>query len=155
MRVAVITISDRASAGIYEDVSGPQIESMLKERFPNAEISRIVVADEEQAIVDAFNGQAAADYIFTTGGTGISPRDVTPETTKKYCENELPGISELLRAESYKQTVNAIFSRGYAGVKGRTIIVNFPGSIKAVRLCTAVMMPVMEHGLKMLRGEGH
>jgi molybdopterin adenylyltransferase len=80
---------------------------------------------------------------------------VTPEATRGYCERELPGIAEALRAESYKETPTAVLSRGVAGIRGETIIVNFPGSVKAVRLCTRVLIPVMEHALSMLRGEGH
>jgi molybdopterin adenylyltransferase len=114
-----------------------------------------VVPDEAQAIVAAFQRNGQADFILTTGGTGISPRDVTPEATSNYCDRELPGIAEILRAESYKETPTAVLSRGYAGIKGNTIIVNFPGSVKAVRLCTQVLIPVMEHALSMLHGEGH
>ncbi len=155
MRVTVITISDRAHAGIYEDLSGPEIERIITENLPQAEIRREVVPDSKSALRDALDRNTGSDYILTTGGTGISPRDITPEVTEAFCERSLPGISETLRAESYRETKNAMFSRGYAGVKGKTIIVNFPGSVKAVRTCTALMIPVMEHGLKMLRGEGH
>ncbi|MEW5817546.1 MAG: MogA/MoaB family molybdenum cofactor biosynthesis protein [Spirochaetota bacterium] len=155
MKVTVITISDRASRGIYPDESGPAIEALLKEHFPTIDIYRALVPDEEAAIISAFEKHTDSDYIFTTGGTGISKRDVTPEATQKYCDKELPGIAEVLRAESYKETPTAIFSRGYAGIKGNTIIINFPGSIKAVRLCTQTVLPAMEHGIKMMRGEGH
>lgn len=155
MKVAVITISDRASKGIYEDLSGPEIEKLLLEAYPDMEIVRALVPDEKQAIRSALERHLGSDYILTTGGTGISPRDVTPEVTEEFCDRELPGIAEALRAESYKETKNAMFSRGFAGVKDSTIIVNFPGSVKAVRLCTQVLLPVLPHGPKMLRGEGH
>ncbi len=155
MKVAVITISDRASKGIYEDQSGPEIEKLLLEVYPDTDIVRTLVPDEKQAIRHALEHHLGSDYIFTTGGTGISPRDVTPEVTEEFCDRELPGIAEALRAESYKETKNAMFSRGVAGVKGNTIIVNFPGSVKAVRLCTQVLLPALPHGPKMLRGEGH
>ena len=88
-------------------------------------------------------------------GTGISPRDVTPEATRRFCERELPGIAEMLRARSYEETPMAVLSRGCAGLKGRTIVVNFPGSLKAASLCVRLLIPVMEHALSMLRGEGH
>ena len=155
MTVSVITISDRASRGEYADRSGPQIVSILREAFPEVRVATEVVPDEAEAIVAAFRKHAQADFILTTGGTGVSERDVTPEATRRYCDRELPGIAEILRAESYKQTPTAVLSRGVAGIKGKTVIVNFPGSVKAVRLCTRVLVPVMEHALSMLRGEGH
>jgi molybdopterin adenylyltransferase len=129
--------------------------SLLREAFPDSEIRREVVPDEIQAIKDAFERHPNADFILTTGGTGISARDVTPEATCGFCERELPGIAEALRAESYRETPTAVLSRGFAGIRGNTIIVNFPGSVKAVRLCTRVLIPIMEHALSMLRGEGH
>jgi len=153
--VCVITISDRASRGQYEDLSGPEIVSILREAFAGSEIRREVVPDEVQAINEAFERHTDADFILTTGGTGISSRDVTPEATLSYCERELPGIAEALRAESYRETPMAVLSRGVAGIRGNTIIVNFPGSVKAVRLCARVLIPIMEHALSMLRGEGH
>jgi molybdopterin adenylyltransferase len=155
VRVSVITISDRAARGEYEDRSGPEIAAQLHRRFPEASIEREVVADEEPAIMDALRRHARADFILTTGGTGISPRDRAPEVTRAFCERELPGIAETLRAESYRETPNAMLSRGYAGQRGGTIIVNLPGSPKAVRLGVRVLLPVMEHALRMLRGEGH
>ncbi len=155
MTVCVITISDRASCGQYEDRSGPEIVSILRKSFAGSEIRREVVPDEIQAINEAFERHIDADFILTTGGTGISSRDVTPEATRSYCRRELPGIAEALRAESYRETPTAVLSRGVAGIRGNTIIVNFPGSVKAVRLCTRVLIPVMEHALSMLRGAGH
>ena len=155
MKAAVITISDRASKGIYEDLSGPEIESILKEKVPSCEIERTIVPDEEEDILQALKSFAGYDFILTTGGTGIGPRDVTPNVTEEYCDRELPGISETLRAESLKETNSAMLSRGYSGMKDNTIIVNFPGSVKAVRLCTGVIAPVMIHAVKMILGEGH
>jgi molybdopterin adenylyltransferase len=153
--VSVITISDRASRGEYPDSSGPEIVAILREAFPEVQVATEVVPDEAMAIVAAFQRHRQADFILTTGGTGVSERDVTPEATRGYCQRELPGIADVLRAESYKQTPTAVLSRGVAGIRGSTIIVNFPGSVKAVRLCTRVLVPVMEHALSMLRGEGH
>ncbi|WP_319416508.1 MogA/MoaB family molybdenum cofactor biosynthesis protein [Marispirochaeta aestuarii] len=155
MKLSVITISDRASRGEYQDLSGPAIMELLRDSFPEADIRNVIVPDDADALLSAFTAHANADYILTTGGTGISPRDITPETTEKWCEKALPGIAELLRAKSYEETPNALFSRGYAGIRGKTIVVNFPGSVKAVRFCTALLVPVMEHGVRMLRGEGH
>lgn len=155
MKVAVITISERAYRGAYEDRSGPAIIRLLLSAFPDASVASEVVPDAPDRITEAFRHHRDADYILTTGGTGIGPKDLTPETTAHYCDRELPGISETLRSRSYNETPNAMLSRGYAGLKGTTIIVNFPGSVKAVELCTRVLIPIMEHGIQMLRGEGH
>lgn len=155
MKVTVITISDRAAGGIYEDLSGPAIEKILKENLKDVTVTRIIVPDEKDEILKALEKAALSDFIFTTGGTGLSGRDVTPETCEEYCEKSLPGIAELLRSESYRETPQAMLSRGYAGIKGKTVIVNFPGSVKAVTLCTRTMLPVMEHAVKMIKGEGH
>ena len=153
--MTVLTISDRASRGIYEDRSGPEIEAVLRERFPAAVLRREIVADEEPAIRAAFGRHADADFILTTGGTGIGPRDVTPEATAAWCERLLPGIAEALREASARETPMAMLSRGTAGLKGRTIVVNFPGSLKAARLGALTLAPVMEHALSMLAGGGH
>ena len=155
MRVAVITISDRASRGEYADLSGPEIEREVLARYPDASVSRRVVPDEPVGILAALEASADSDFILTTGGTGLSPRDVTPETTRQFCDREIPGIAEALRAQSYAETPAAMLSRAYAGVRGRCIVVNFPGSVKAVRRCMEVLGPVMEHAVRMLRGEGH
>ena len=155
MKVAVITISDRASRGEYDDLSGPVIEKDLRARFLDVEVTRAVVPDEPPAILSALESFVGVDFILTTGGTGISPRDVTPEVTMKFCDRELPGIAEALRAASLAETPAAMLSRGYAGLRASTIVVNFPGSVKAVRLYMTVIGPVMEHALRMLRGEGH
>ena len=155
MKVAVITISDRASKGIYEDLSSPAIETILKENLENIEVSRLIIPDEKKQILDALKKFNICDFIFTTGGTGISDRDITPDICEDYCEKSLSGISEILRIESYKETPNAMLSRGYAGIKDKTIIVNFPGSVKAVILCIKILIPIMEHAVKMLNNEGH
>jgi molybdopterin adenylyltransferase len=155
VRVAVITVSDRASRGEYEDLSGPEIERALREALPGLGVERTVVPDEPERIRDALGAYEGADFIITTGGTGISPRDVTPEVTREFCQKELPGIAEALRAESCRETPAAMLSRGYAGLKGSTVVVNLPGSVKAVRLGVRVLLPIMEHAGRMLRGEGH
>ena len=155
MTIAIITVSDRASKGEYEDLSGPEIERILLEHHPSAAVRRCVVPDVPAVIKAAFEGQAEVDFIITTGGTGIGPRDITPEVTSEYCDALLPGISEVLRSESYRETPQAMLSRGVAGIKNRTVIVNFPGSVKAVRLCTHLLVPIMEHAVDMVRGGGH
>jgi molybdenum cofactor synthesis domain-containing protein len=155
VKVAVITISDRASRGEYPDLSGPEIVLGVMAAFPGAEVTRRVVPDEEADIRAALEAAEGVDFILTTGGTGISPRDVTPEVTARFCEREIPGIAEMLRSRSYDETPAAVLSRGYAGQRGTTIVVNFPGSVKAVRLCMKVLVAVMGHAVKMLRAEGH
>ncbi len=155
MKVAVITISDRAARGDYEDLSGPEIEKQVRARYPSAAVVRSVVPDEPGRILFALEAQADADFILTTGGTGLSPRDVTPEVTRQFCEKEIPGIAEALRAHSFTETPAAMLSRGFAGLRGTTVVVNFPGSPKAVRLCMKVLGPVMDHALRMIRAEGH
>jgi molybdopterin adenylyltransferase len=155
MKVTVITISDRAARGIYEDLSGPAIEKILKDNVDNIDISRTIVPDEKDDILKALQDASSSDFILTTGGTGLSKRDITPEICEAYCDNSLPGIAEILRSESFKETPNAMLSRGYAGIKGKTIIVNFPGSVKAVTLCTRILLPIMGHAIKMINDEGH
>jgi molybdopterin adenylyltransferase len=155
VKVAVVTVSDRASRGEYADRSGPEIERLLLARFPAAEISRRVVPDEQPAILAALEAEAGADVILTTGGTGLSPRDVTPEATRRFCDREAPGIAEALRAQSFPETPAAMLSRAYAGLRGSCLVVNFPGSVKAVTRCLEVLGPVLEHALRMIRGEGH
>lgn len=157
LRIAVVTVSDRAYRGEYEDLSGPKIKEIIEESELAAEVRVLVVPDEVEMIRDALLEKVSEgfDYILTTGGTGVSPRDVTPEVTAQVCDRELPGIAEMLRRESYTETPFAMLSRGYSGVKGQTIIVNFPGSVKAVTLCARLLLPIMPHGVKMLRGESH
>ena len=155
MTVTVLTLSDRASRSLYPDRSGPAIEEVLRARFPEVEILKEIVPDEPDRIQAAFQRHSGADFVLTTGGTGVGPRDVTPEVTAAWCERQLPGIAEALRARSLAETPMAMLSRGTAGIKGRTIIVNFPGSLKAARLSAETLAPVMEHALAMLRGEGH
>jgi len=118
-------------------------------------VSISVVPDDKEAIQAAITANLDKEYILTTGGTGLSPRDVTPEATWELCEREIPGISEVLRMESYKETKYALLSRGYSGLKGKTVIVNFPGSVKAVSLCARLIIPIMEHARKMIDGELH
>jgi len=155
VKAAVITVSDRASRGEYQDLSGPEMESILKELVPGLEVRRTVVPDEKDAILAALEGQADCDWIFTTGGTGPAPRDVTPEATLAFIDREMPGLAEYLRMESLKETTHAVFSRGVAGMKGSSYVVNAPGSVKAARLCARIFAPLMEHGVKMAHGQGH
>jgi len=153
--VAVITISDRASRGEYADQSGPEIEREVRARYPSSVVTRSVVPDEPASILAELEARAGADFILTTGGTGLAARDVTPEVTRRFCEKEIPGIAEVIRAQSYAETPAAMLSRATAGLRGSTVVVNFPGSPRAVRRCMEVLGPVMEHAIRMVHGEGH
>ncbi len=153
--ISIITLSDRAFNGIYEDLSGPKIKEIILENKIDCKISNIIIPDEVEDLKKELQKSLDSDYIITTGGTGISPRDITPEVTRSFCDFELPGISEMLRYESLKETQHAVFSRGFSGVRGKTIIINFPGSVKAVTLCTKLIVPILEHGKKMIEGKGH
>ncbi len=155
LEVAVITVSDRAYKGEYKDLSGPKIKQMIEQSGIEAEVSLSLVPDEKEALKKALIENLDKDYILTTGGTGISPRDITPDVTREVCDKEVPGISEYLRQESLKETKFAVLSRGFTGVKDKTIIINLPGSVKAVTLCTKLLIPVLEHGKKMIRGGKH
>lgn len=155
LEVAVITVSDRAFRGEYQDISGPTIVDIITESEVPANVSLTIVPDDKAQIRTTILQNIGQDYIITTGGTGISPRDVTPEVTQEICDKALPGIAEMLRFESYKQTKNAVFSRGFCGIRDDTIIINFPGSVEAVTLCTQLILPLMQHGKKMLHGEKH
>jgi molybdopterin adenylyltransferase len=140
---------------VYADRSGPAIEEVLLAAVPGAEISRELVPDERGEILAALARHPEAEWILTTGGTGPSPRDVTPEATREHCDRLLPGIAEHLRTRSLEQTPTAVFSRGEAGMRRAQYVVNFPGSEKGARFCAQVLAPLMEHGSAMARGEGH
>jgi molybdopterin adenylyltransferase len=155
VRIAVVTVSDRASRGIYEDRSGPAIAEVLSAELTGLQIDREIVPDEAEAIVAALARHPQAEWILTTGGTGPAPRDVTPEATREFCDRLLPGIAEYLRARSLEETPMAVFSRGEAGMRGSQYVVNFPGSEKAARFCARVLAPLLVHGSAMARGEGH
>jgi molybdopterin adenylyltransferase len=140
---------------VYEDLSGPAVAAVLAAAFPDAIIIRAVVPDETAAIRASFEEHVDCDCILTTGGTGLSPRDVTPEATLGYCDRMVPGIAELLRAESLKETRNAALSRGAAGMKGKCLIINLPGSVKGATFCAKLLTPLLEHACAMRDGKGH
>ena len=154
LAIAVITVSDRAHKKEYEDLSGPVIRDILFAGL-GAEVTITVVPDEKEALQKAIRGNADKDYVITTGGTGLSPRDITPEVTMELCDKAVPGIAEWLRAESMKETPNAALSRGYCGLMGKTIVINLPGSVKAAAFGAKVLVPILEHGAEMVRGGKH
>ncbi len=153
-RAAVITLSDRAAAGSYEDRSGPLLREMLSAANYRVEETLLLpdgkekLAQELRRLAD----QRQIDLILTTGGTGFSERDQTPEATKAVCERDVPGIGEALRTYSLQFTRNAILSRQTAGIRGKSLIINLPGSPKACREDLEFLLPVLPHGLGILRG---
>ena len=157
MKIGRITVSDRASAGIYEDRSGPEIETVLREFLGGAaEFESAIVPDETDLISAAlkkFADELKCDLIVTTGGTGISARDVTPDATRAVLERELPGFGEIMRVQSFAKVWTAILSRAVAGTRGKSLIVNLPGKPSAVRECLEILAPAIREGVAHLRGE--
>ena len=157
MKIGRITISDRASAGVYADRSGPEIERILREVFGADAIFVSAIVPDEAALISAklceFADHELCDLIVTTGGTGISPRDVTPEATRDVLEKELPGFGEAMRMQSMAKVKTAILSRATAGTRGRSLIVNLPGKPSAVAECLEILAPAIREGVAHLRGE--
>ena len=149
----VITVSDRSFRGERIDTAGPMVADMLRQAgYETGE--GIIVPDEREMIADALRAAAAEDIalIVTTGGTGFAPRDVTPEATMDVAERAVPGIGEAMRYASLQITPRAILSRATAGIVGRSLIVNLPGSPKAAKENLEAVLPALWHGLEMLRG---
>lgn len=149
--VAVITLSDKGSKGERKDESGPIIADMLKEL---AEVKYYDILPDEKELIKEKLLQYVnkVDLILTTGGTGLSPRDVTPEATRDVIEREVPGIAEAMRIEGLKKTRKSMLSRAVAGVKGQTLIINLPGSPKAVRENLKVILDVIPHAVEKIKG---
>ena len=155
IRAVVITASDKGYAGERADASGPLLADALRAMSVEV-VAQIVLPDDQARIAAALAEHAdsgTVDLIMTTGGTGASPRDRTPEATLAVIEREMPGLAEMLRFEGYKHTPQAVLSRGVAGIRGRCLIVNLPGSPRAVREDMALLASVLPHAIEMLRGE--
>ena len=154
MNVGILTLSDKGARGEREDTSGGAIRELLAPL--GATVRRYdVLPDDLEGIAAALTEWADAgdlDLIVTTGGTGLAPRDVTPEATLRVVERPAPGLAELMRAEGLRHTPMAALSRAVAGVRGRTLIVNLPGSEKGVRENLTVLLPVLPHAIETLRG---
>ena len=154
-RAAVLTVSDRVSRGERPDEGGPLVAELLKNA--GYEVVRTDVVPDEQAQIEAALRQMADDgdiqLLVTTGGTGFAPRDVTPEATLAVVDRQVPGIAEAMRAKSLEITSRAMLSRAVAGMRNKTLIINLPGSPKGVKECLEVILPALEHGLAIMKGE--
>ncbi len=156
MKVARVTLSDRAAAGVYADESGPEIERIAARHFAEPlEWTRVLLSDDRAALEAALRRLADEEHcplILTTGGTGPAPRDVTPEATRAVLEKELPGFGEIMRLHSYAQVKTAILSRATAGVRGRSLIVNLPGRPRAIEECLPLLVPAIAEALDHIAG---
>jgi len=154
LKVGILTISDKGSRGERQDVSGPVIRESLA--GVDASVTRYEIVPDEVPVIAArlraWSDEDRLDLILTTGGTGLAPRDVTPEATLSVVEKVVPGLAEAMRAETFRIAPTAILSRAVAGVRGRSLIVNLPGSPKAVRECLAVILPVLPHAVAIIQG---
>ncbi len=149
MKIGIITISDKGSRGEREDLSGKAIRETVKAEAYEYLMVGDEIEDISRAIVDLID-QKACHVVFTTGGTGLSSRDVTPEATEKVIDREIPGIVEAMRMESYKIKKTALLSRAIAGHRGKSLVINLPGSPKAVKECLEIILPVIPHALEVL-----
>jgi molybdenum cofactor synthesis domain-containing protein len=152
VKAAVLTVSDGVSAGVRDDTSGDLLEELLAAE--GYEVARRVVADDREAICEAISELADdATVVLTTGGTGLAERDVTPEATMLVLDRPAPGIAEAIRADAITRTPHALLSRGIAGVRGRALVVNLPGSPGGCRDGFAVLRPALGHAVELLHGE--
>ncbi|MDD5434548.1 MAG: MogA/MoaB family molybdenum cofactor biosynthesis protein [Nitrospira sp.] len=155
IKVAVLTMSDKGSRGEREDASGQLICEMVKE-ISGEVIIHEVIPDEQNIIEERlkhFADNLRADVIITTGGTGVSPRDITPEATKNILEKEIPGLAEVMRAEGCKKTIRAAISRGLVGIRGKSLIINLPGSPKGVKEGLNVILTTIPHVIEKMQGD--
>lgn len=154
MRVGILTVSDRASRGEYEDLGGPAIETWLQRVITSEWTSeRRVVADGVDTVRDELldlSDRAGADLILTTGGTGPSPRDLTPEATLSVIDKELPGFGELMRQVSLQTVPTAILSRQLAGIRGKTLIINLPGKPRSIEVCLGAIFAAVPYCLDLI-----
>ncbi|WP_026841991.1 molybdopterin adenylyltransferase [Citrifermentans bremense] len=155
MRAAILTLSDRCSTGERADGSGPALRSWLEERGVTVTCTE-VIPDEASLIsekLEAWCDSGSFDLILTTGGTGVSPRDVTPEATERVVDRVLPGFGEVMRAESLKKTPHAIISRAIAGIRKNTLIINLPGSPKGATENISFVWAAVPHAVAKLQGD--
>jgi molybdenum cofactor synthesis domain-containing protein len=154
--VALITLSDRASQGVYEDRTGPAIEDLLRENIACASVHRQIIPDEqkllEETLIELADVQKL-DLIITNGSTGVSPRDIAPEAILAVITRRLPGYEEAMRAESLKKTIHAIISRAVCGIRGETLIISLPGSVKAAKENFLAIVGAVGHTVEKIHGD--
>lgn len=158
MQFAVVTVSDRCSQGLMTDTAGPAVAVILKREWAEAEISTELLPDDEDRIASTIERLCAdgAALVLTVGGTGLGPRDRTPEATRRVIDREAPGLAEAMRAAGARQNVFAWLSRAVAGLRGATLIVNLPGSRRGAEESLASIIPLLRHGLDIAAGgQGH
>jgi molybdenum cofactor synthesis domain-containing protein len=155
IKAGVITVSDKGSAGQREDQSGPEVERILK-TIGIGVVRKVIIPDEiheiRNTLID-FADHQKIDLIITTGGTGVAPRDVTPDATLGVIDREVPGMAEAMRRESHKITPHALISRAVAGIRGQALIINLPGSPKGVRENLAVLLTALPHAIEKIKGD--
>jgi molybdopterin adenylyltransferase len=157
IRAAVLTVSDRSARGEREDGSGALLVELLREAGATVVLKEIL-PDDLEPLAERLRALAERDdinLVVTTGGTGLSPRDNTPEATRSVVEREVPGLAEAMRAETLRQTPTAMLSRGVCGTRSGALVVNLPGSPKGVRECFAVIRPVLGHAVALIAGRAH
>ena len=154
MLIAVLTISDRCSAGQLADTAGPAVVALLRGTWPEAEIETALLPDDENAIAAALEefGRKGAALVLTLGGTGLGPRDRTPEATRRVIDREAPGLAEAMRARGAERNAYAWLSRSVAGLLGKTLIVNLPGSKRGAEESLEAILPLLRHGLEVVAG---
>ncbi len=157
MRAAVVTVSDKGHAGLREDASGPVLAELLQGIGAEVVATRLVPDEQDQisAVLVELSDETRVDLVLTTGGTGLAPRDRTPEATEAVIDRRVPGFGEAMRAASLAITPHAMLSRAMSGTRGRTLIINMPGSPKACRETFAVVAGALPHAVETLRGEAH
>ena len=156
-KVGLLTVSDRGAAGEYEDRSGPLMVEIMTADSGWTISERAIIPDDREEIARTLIewSDKGLNLVLTSGGTGFAPRDITPEATRQIIEREAPGITEALRAESLKITRHAMLSRGVAGMRGQTLVINLPGSPKAVHESLDVLLPILPHALELLGEDPH
>ena len=156
MLLVVLTISDRCSAGQMTDTAGPVVVALLRRAWPQAEMETVLLPDDEDAITAALEDfeRKGAALVLTVGGTGLGPRDHTPEATRSVIDREAPGLAEAMRAKGAERNAFAWLSRGVAGLRGTTLIVNLPGSKRGAEESLEAILPLLRHGLEVVAG-GH